>query len=149
MTKKARPPGGTHADRIRRERGADTSESPERPLITPDEMMDVLRHEIINISKGTELRLREITVLATDYAKGDTSAAEATRRYLKYQERWHDTLSSMASVEGRTDQHILREVDEVHPEFSYPPPPNLGLARRVKRVKDARANVSRCGCRAA
>jgi hypothetical protein len=94
-------------------------------------MMDLLRHEVINVSKGAELRIREITTIATDFAKGDITPEEAGVRYLRYKDRWHDTMSSMASVEGRTDEHILREVDEVHPEFTFPPPydPNAGKKR--------------------
>ncbi len=121
MTKKSRQQGGTHVERVRRERGADTAEPPSPP-ITMSEMMTLLRHEVINVTKGTELRLREITTIATDFAEGKMSAREAGKRYLRHKDRWHDTLSSIASVEGRTDQSILREIDEAHPDFTFPPP---------------------------
>jgi hypothetical protein len=118
-------------ERVGRERGTDKGEPPESRPITLNEMMDVLRHEVPNITKGAELRIRELTTLATDYAKGDATPEEATARFLRYKERWHDTLSSMASVDGRTDEHILREIDEVHPEFTFPRPyaPNAGKAK--------------------
>ena len=135
MTKRPPQRSGTHAERIRNERGADGHEPPEARLLSPSEMLDALRHEVIAISKGAELRIREITAVATDYAKGEITAQQANARFKRYSERWEDTLYAISSVEGRTDKDILREIDEVHPEYTSPAPYNATAGKAGGRPR--------------
>jgi hypothetical protein len=119
VTKKPPQKSGTHAERIRRERGAAKS-APETDLLTPDEMLDTLRREVIAISRAAEMQIRELTVLATDYARGRISPEEANKRYLRHSERWNDVTYGISSFEGRTDEEILREMDDVRKELRTP-----------------------------
>ena len=114
MTKK--PPqkgGGTHADRIKRQRGAGKSAPPVNEFLTADEVLDWLRHETAAVSKEAELRIREATAIATDYARGRISPAEASERLTRYDDRWSDALEGIYNLETKTDEQILRHVDEV------------------------------------
>jgi hypothetical protein len=109
----------THAERIRRERGAGKSEPPESDLLTPDELLDTLRREVIAISRAAEMRTRELTVLATDYARGRISPEEANERFFIYSDKWGDAMYGISSFEGRTDAQILEEMADVRKTASW------------------------------
>ncbi len=115
MTKKAQPKGGTHAERVRRESGAGKSEPPEPDYLTPDELLDTLRREVIAINRAAELRVRELTVLVTDYARGRLSPEEANERFSRYSGRWGDPIHGVSVVEGKTDAQILKEMADARP----------------------------------
>lgn len=120
MTKKTRSTGETHAGRIRRERGVGRSDPPEPDLLTPDETLDWLRDEVIAVSKAAEMRIREATVIAMDYAKGKISPEEADTRSFEYSRKWGDAVYGVPSVEGMTDAQILRAMDDVRKELRAP-----------------------------
>lgn len=111
MTKKSQPKGGTHAERLKREGGARGSEPPEKDYLTPDEMLDWLRREVIAVNKEAELRIRDATIIVTEYARGRISAEEADKRAAAYDLRWGDALRGVYAVEGKSDADILREMD--------------------------------------
>ena len=75
-------------------------------------MLDWLRHEVLVVNKEAELRIRDATTFVTDYARGHIPAQEAQERFLAYGDRWGDALSGVQSIEGRTDDDILREMDD-------------------------------------
>jgi len=107
--------GGTHADRIKRERGAGKSASPpsDSDALTLDEMLGWLRHETAAVSKEAELRIREATAIVADFGRGQISQEEANKRLLRYDERWPDALEGVYNLESKTDEQILRHVDDV------------------------------------
>lgn len=111
MTKKPRPKGETHVERVGRRPGGARSELPESEQLTADEMLDWLRRETAAVSKEAELRIREATGIATDFARGRISKEEANMRLFRYDERWPDALEGIYNAEKKTDEQILSEVD--------------------------------------
>jgi hypothetical protein len=87
-----------------------SSEPPESDLLTPDEMLDTLRREVIAISRAADMQIREITVIVTEYARGKLSPEEANKHLSRYSDRWHDPMYGISSFEGRTDEEILKEM---------------------------------------
>jgi hypothetical protein len=81
---------------------------------TPDEMLLWLRDETNLVTKGAELRLRDATDFVTQYATGRMTAEEAHRRFGSYTTRWGDAIPGVADSRGKTDNEILKEVDERH-----------------------------------
>jgi hypothetical protein len=112
LVRKSSPKGGTHAERIKRERGAGRSAPRDPDHLSSDEMLDWLRHEVLAVTKEAELRIRDVTTMVTEYARGTMTAEEANKRFLDYGSRWGDALNGVSSPEGRTDDQILREMDE-------------------------------------
>jgi hypothetical protein len=110
VSKKPRPTGETHAARVRRERAAAKAGSPERDLLTPDEMLDILRNEAIAISRAAAMQIGELTAIATDYARGRLSAEEANRRYMQHSDRWPDPMHGIYTFEGKSDEAILDDM---------------------------------------
>ena len=112
MVRKSPPPGGTHVERAGRAKGPSTQASGrEVDHLTPDEMLDWLRREVIAVNKEAQLRVDDATKFVTEYARGSMSADEANDRFLRYGSRWGDALEGIHKVEGRTDQDILAEMD--------------------------------------
>ena len=119
-SKKTRPPTGPHTERVRRERGAHRPKPSEPDYLTPDDMLSALRDEVIAISRASEMRIRELTVIVTDYTKGKIAPEEAHERFMKYSDRWGDAMYGISTFEGRTDEQIRHEMDEVRKELRSP-----------------------------
>jgi hypothetical protein len=126
VTRKPQQKDTTHAERVRRGRGANKSEPPGRDLLTPNELLDALRDDVIAISRATEMRIRELTILATEYAQGKIGAEEANARYYAYARRWPEPINGVISVEGKTDAEIFREADDARKELRAPLFPETG-----------------------
>ena len=120
MVGKSTSKGGSHTDRIKRERGGRSAEPAEAEYLTVDEMLDTLRRETIAINRGAEMRTRELTVLVTDYARGRITPEETQKRYFEHSKRWGDPTYGISSFEGRTDSQILQEMDDVNRALSRP-----------------------------
>lgn len=88
----------------------------ERDYPSPDDLLDWLRLEVMNVAKAAELRVNEATDIVTAYAKGKIKPQEATRRWHSYSHRWGDAIPGVFSSEGKTDKEILREMDETRRE---------------------------------
>jgi hypothetical protein len=116
VTKKVPPTKGTHVERVKRARGAGKSEPPASDLLTPDEMLDVLRSEVIAISRGAHMQIAGLTAIVTDYARGKISAEEANERYHEHTRPWTDPLYGISTFEGRSDRAILEEMERVKRE---------------------------------
>lgn len=115
MKKRTPQKSGTHAERVRRESGTAAAEPPEGDLLTPDELLDTLRREVIAINRAAEMRVRELTVLVTDYARGRIPPEEANERFSRYSGRWGDPIYGVSLVEGKTDAQILKEMADARP----------------------------------
>jgi hypothetical protein len=83
-------------------------------------MLDTLRREVIAINRAAEMQTRELTVLVTDYARGRISAGEADARLMQYSDRWGDVMHGISTFEGRTDEQIRQEMDDVRRELRRP-----------------------------
>ena len=75
-------------------------------------MLDALRDEVLLVSRAADIRIRELTVLVTDYARGRISAEEANERYIQNSRKWFDALPGVYSIEGKTDEQIVKEMEE-------------------------------------
>ena len=116
MTKRPPRKTATHVERVRRERGVRSDEPPESDLLTPDEMLETLRREVIAISRAAEIQIREFTIIVTDYARGKLSAEEANERYFQTHKRWADPMYGLSSFEDRTDTQLFKEMAEARRE---------------------------------
>ena len=113
MTKKQpRHDGGTHAERIRRERGAIGKNPPESAELTPDDVLETFRAEVIAVSRAAEIQIRELTIIATDYARGKISAEEAAERRHEHRNIWGDPLMGIDSFERRSQAQLTKEIVE-------------------------------------
>jgi hypothetical protein len=68
----------------------------------------VLREDVLAVSKAAELRIREMTIIATEYASGKITPHEANERFYDYAFRWGDAIEGVRSVEGMSDDDILK-----------------------------------------
>jgi hypothetical protein len=100
VTKRPQPKGGSHVERAGRAGGGRSHEPPEPDYLRPEEMLDWLRDEVLAVSKAAELRLRDATIIVTEYAKGNISATEANKRFLDYSGRWGDALYGIVSLKA-------------------------------------------------
>ena len=120
-TKKTRSQGaGTHTERIRRERGGHATGGSEPEYLSVDDMLVALRDEVLAVSRAAEMRTREITALVTDYARGKATAEETHKRFLQYSRRWGDAIPGITTVEGKTDEELFRESDDVRRQLRSP-----------------------------
>jgi hypothetical protein len=111
VKKKPPPKSETHAGRIRRERGAQRSEPSGEDFLTPTDLLNVLREDVLAVSKAAELRIRELTIIVTEYAKGNIDPQEANERFDQYVDRWRDAIDGgVRSVEGLSDDEILNKI---------------------------------------
>jgi hypothetical protein len=78
----------------------------------PREMLAWMENEISLATKALELRLKDVTSIGRAYVRGDITAEQALQRQADYQDRWHDALPGVFSVEGVSDSAILQKVDE-------------------------------------
>lgn len=83
---------------------------------SPNDLLDWLRVEVKDVTRGAVLRVSEATDLVTAYAQGKIEADEATKRWHSYNHRWGDAIYGVASSEGKTDQEIYAEMDATKEE---------------------------------
>jgi hypothetical protein len=85
-------------------------EDPEQ--LSPLDIRSWLMQEIRDVTKASELRLREANEFTTSYLLGEISAEEATERLWKYQNRWGEALAGTFATKGKSDEEILQSMDE-------------------------------------
>lgn len=129
MARKSQSKGGTHADRIKRERGAGSSAPPApaastgpddddpfgTDFLTPDEMREWAQREMRDASKALDLRARELLDLVSAYSAGKITPEKADELQSRYHHRWADALPTALGDIGdppHTDEHILARVDK-------------------------------------
>jgi hypothetical protein len=81
-------------------------------VLTPAEISRWAKQEYLNSAKAFELRAKEVTELASQYASGEISAEQAKERFLAYGRRWGEALYGVNSAENKTNDQILAEMDE-------------------------------------
>jgi hypothetical protein len=81
-------------------------------LLTPDDLRSWLQREILDLTKETQLRLRDAVDFVEGYASGRLSAEEATQRWQKYSDRWGESPFASIGVLGKfTDDRIIQQMD--------------------------------------
>jgi hypothetical protein len=73
-----------------------------------------LSQEIADLSKAVELRIKEATSLAIDYASGTISQEKAEERIWQYQHRWGEALHGVHATRSTDDDKILAAIDQTH-----------------------------------
>jgi len=81
-------------------------------VLTPAELTRWAKQEYVNSAKAFELRAKEASDLATQYAAGEISAEQAKERFLAYERRWGDALYGVSSADNMTNEQILAAMDE-------------------------------------
>lgn len=83
--------------------------------IAPETMRRFLQDEINNSAKAHELRAKELSEIMKACGK-DMSVDEASERYNKYLDRWHEALPGAAMYPGAIDDEILAKIDATRAE---------------------------------
>jgi len=96
----------------------DTSDKPD--YLTPKDIQKWALQEITDSAKAHELRTKEATELATAYALGELTPAQAHERFFRYDHRWGETLPGTQAFKGSTDEQILAAIDKTRGEFTPP-----------------------------
>jgi hypothetical protein len=135
VTKKTPPKGGgTHADRIKRERGAGKSASPDpgpssvarekeafgEDFLTPVEMREWAQGEIRAAARAFDMRARQLLDLVADYSAGKITPEKADEMQSRYYHRWGDALPTPLGDPPRTDEELLAGIDKVRSSFIAP-----------------------------
>lgn len=81
--------------------------------LSPREMRTWLATEITHATKALQLRLKEATDIANAYCNGEITVDEAIQRQATYQNRWHESLPGLLSIESLSDFQIVSAIDEV------------------------------------
>jgi hypothetical protein len=79
-------------------------------------MTGLLLDEVSIISRAADIRIRELTDVVSDFARGKISAQEANARYIRNSRKWFDALPGVDSVNGKTDEQIVEEMERARKE---------------------------------
>jgi hypothetical protein len=80
--------------------------------LTPQEMRSFFSDEVANVTKGAELRIRELAELMARFHTGEITAERATELAGDYKEKWGDAVPGVYSVKGKTDAELMAAVNE-------------------------------------
>jgi hypothetical protein len=80
--------------------------------LTVNDLRRYLDWETTNLTKATELRLRELGGLVTAFAAGEITPPEAKIRFDHYYKKWPDALPGVWEAQGISDEEILAKVGE-------------------------------------
>ena len=83
----------------------------EDPL-TPQDVRRWLRQEMLDLTKGFQLRVLEATGIASAYSAGEMSPEQVAQRLFEYDERWGDALPGTSVSKDMTDEEILARIDK-------------------------------------
>ena len=97
-----------------------SDDTTEHNFLTPQEIRNWLLQELRDSAKAHELRTKEATELATAYALGELSPAQANEMFLQYNDRWGETLPKTHAFKGATDDQILASIDKAQGDHHAP-----------------------------
>jgi hypothetical protein len=85
--------------------------------LTHEDMVEWLQREIRDLSKQTELRVKDATDFVTAYAMGKVTEKEMRERLSVYHHRWGDSpIPGVTTQEGMTDEEIMKRLDAALPK---------------------------------
>jgi hypothetical protein len=77
-------------------------------ILSPAEMRKLIDAEKRDRERERQLREKEAMAIITGYEEGKIEAAEATRRYYDYVDRWGEAFRSyLTTTEGLSDDQVL------------------------------------------
>jgi hypothetical protein len=85
---------------------------PSQEILSPKEIRQWAQQEITNSAKAFELRVKEATSLATQYAAGELSADEATQKLTAYGRRWGEAMHGVYTTDGLSNEQLLAMIDQ-------------------------------------
>jgi hypothetical protein len=91
---------------------ADPTDSVERETISPSDMRDWLMQEIRDVTKATELRIKDATDFVMAYSVGEIDSKEVERRKALYEGRWGDAIYGLHAWETQSNETILQRLDD-------------------------------------
>ena len=110
---------------------------PEQDTLTRDEMRSWLEQEVRDLTKATELRLRDATDFVLAYALGKITGKEAMERLSIYGSRWGDSpIPGVYTDKSMTDDEIIRRLEEGKRE-------DATARRRIESILEERRGRSR------
>ena len=90
-----------------------------RNNLSATDMQNWLQHEISDVQKAADLRIKDATKLVRQYVAGEISPQEVEDLIYAYSERWGDALPGVLSSRGMSDEAILQTIDQSrHPNFA-------------------------------
>lgn len=94
----------------------------EEPKEDPDplsvtDMQSWLRQEIMDMTKASELRMKQATELVIAYAKGELTPEETSQRLFEYEQRWGAALRGATAGPHLLDDDILQRIDWTRKNF--------------------------------
>src|ERR1017187_10567033 len=92
----------------------------ESDYLSPKDMQKWALQEIKDSAKAHELRVKSATELATAYALGELTPAQARERFLRHDHRWGEALPGTYAFKDSSDEQILAAIDKTRGEFSAP-----------------------------
>jgi hypothetical protein len=85
--------------------------------LTPEDMVGWLQQEIRDLSKATELRIKDATDFVTAYALGRITEEEMHNRRMAYLYRWgEDPIPGVVVQEGMTNEEVIKRLDAALPK---------------------------------
>jgi len=95
------------------ERKMTRKKPPEKPEYqSPKALREWLAQEVRDVTRASELRLRDATEFVTAYASGKLTPEEADERWWRYQDRWGEALPGVFFSETKTDEQIVETIDK-------------------------------------
>lgn len=91
---------------------SDSDQPDSQGALSPREVSQWAEQEVTNSAKAFELRKKEATELATQYAAGEISPEEANRRLVAYDRRWGEAIYGVSAAENLSDKQILDQIDQ-------------------------------------
>jgi hypothetical protein len=86
--------------------------------VTPKDLEQWQRQELLDLAKAVELRTKEVNDLAKAFRTGKITITEAEDRIWKYSERWGEALPGVHATKGASEEDILARIDETrNPHF--------------------------------
>ena|ERR1700685_1455946 len=84
--------------------------------LTPEDMVGWLQQEIRDLSKATELRIKDATDFVTAYALGKITEEEIRQRRMAYLYRWgEEPVPGVDVQEGMTNEEVIKRLDAALP----------------------------------
>jgi len=82
-------------------------------ILTPKEIAEWAKQEVLNSAKAFELRVKEAMALATQFASGEITPEMAKQRLVSFDHRWGEAMYGARVGESTTDDQLLTRIDEV------------------------------------
>lgn len=116
--------------------GKQEEEEEPKEFLPPRDIQSWARQQIKDAAKEFELRVKEVTSLATAYSAGEIAPNQAEERYFRYYHRWGDALCGVSVGDDWPDDKIIAKIDESRDPFITPQDRRARRSRPFKQSPD-------------